>query len=85
MNKKLKKGEFEDLAQNLRFRTILAKDKVMEYGDFGDEFFIILKGIVRIEIPDKKIKNWAVQRSDYKRLLEWKEKDFNIRALVAQT
>ena len=60
LNKKLKKAEIEDLAQNLRFKTILGKDNVMEYGDFGDEFFIIIKGLVSIKIPDKSIKNWGV-------------------------
>ena len=65
LNKKLKKNEFEDLAQNLRLRTHNGMENVMEYGDHGDEFFILIRGLVSIQIVNKNIKNWAVQKKDH--------------------
>jgi hypothetical protein len=32
-------------------------DYVMNYGDFGDKFYVILKGDVSVRIPDPKLKN----------------------------
>ena len=53
----------------------------MTYGEKGDEFFIIIQGVVNVLIPNKEIENWGVKYSDWKYLKEWKEIDFDVRAL----
>jgi hypothetical protein len=52
----------------------------MEYGENGDEFFIIIEGVVRIQLPNKTVKDWTVLRRDYKFLLDWKKKIFDPKA-----
>lgn len=56
----------------------------MEYGEFGDEFFIIIEGVVRIQLPNKTVKDWTVLRRDYKFLLDWKKKIFDPKAQIAK-
>ena len=46
----------------------------MKYGDSGDKFYIILKGEVKVIIPNPKIKNWRFKRNDYLHLRDWKNK-----------
>lgn len=45
---------------------------VFEYGDVGDKFFIIIKGLVSIKIPNPTLKEWRLERKRFENLLEWK-------------
>ena len=57
----------------------------MEYLNKGDEFFIIIKGVVSVQIPNNTtIKDWAVKKKDYKMLQEWKRTVFDIKAQEVQ-
>ena len=48
------------------------------YGDEGENFYIILKGLVGVRIPNPKIGGgnlgaWKAQRREYTELSEWFE------------
>ena len=44
---------------------------VINYGEVGDKFYIMLKGIASVIIPNSAIKDRAVKWREYKSLLEW--------------
>ena len=39
----------------------------------GDEFFIIINGLVSVQSPNPTIDDWKIKQNDYKHLLKWKE------------
>jgi hypothetical protein len=43
----------------------------VQYGEAGDQFYIILKGIVSVQIPNPKIKNWRMKRLDFILDYQW--------------
>lgn len=45
---KLRPNDYEELAQLLTLKHYKGQDNIMEFGDKGDEFFIILQGLVNI-------------------------------------
>ena len=51
-----------DLVQAFRCETFDIGDNVITYGEKGDCFYVILKGVVSIHIPNPKIKNWRSTR-----------------------
>ena len=53
---------------------------VFNYGEVGDKFYIILRGVVSINTPNSAIKDRAVKFKDYQLLLEWKENEFDKKA-----
>jgi signal-transduction protein with cAMP-binding, CBS, and nucleotidyltransferase domain len=82
MNKKLKRSEYDDLASNLYLKSFKGLDKVIDFGQSGDEFFIIISGVVNVLVPDyTSIPDFGVKWKDYKILKEWKETVFDLRAL----
>ena len=52
---------------------------VFEYGDIGEQFFVVIKGIVEVLIKNPAIKKWDIVRNDYEKLLKWKKNDFGPR------
>lgn len=52
---------------------------VINYGDVGDKFYIIFKGIVSVFIPNPSIKEWFTKRKHFLKLLKWKEEIFEIK------
>jgi hypothetical protein len=55
------------------------QENVFEFGEFAENFYVIISGVVSVQIRNPKIKNWAEQRNSFKMLLEWKEKVFDPR------
>ena len=55
-------------------------ENVIEFGDQGDNFYIILKGVVAIEIPNPNIQDRDIKWKDFQMLKKWKEDDFDPRA-----
>ena len=41
-----------ELANNLKFETFNALDEVMKYGEVGDKFYVIVKGVVSVHVPN---------------------------------
>ena len=48
-------------------------DKAVNYGEKGDQFYIIIRGVVSIQIPNSSIKDWIHHRKEYEKLKEWKK------------
>ena len=45
----------------------------MKYGDIGDKFYLILRGVVSVEIPNPSILDWKSKNEEYMRLKKWRE------------
>jgi hypothetical protein len=63
-----------DLVNIMKFESISQFKNVMKFGEIGDKFYIIVKGLVSIKIPNPSIKDWKQEHKHYKSLLEWKNK-----------
>ena len=63
----------------MQFHRTSAFDNVFEYGNEGDLFYIIIKGLVSIKIPNPTISDWRMHRKRYDDLIEWKTKKFERR------
>ena len=64
----IKEAAFRDLSFKLKFQKNYAMDKVIEYGEQGDKFYILFLGAVSISIPNPEIKNWDQKRRYYNEL-----------------
>ena len=47
----LKKFDIKEIANGLKFTKFNAGDYVFKNGQYGDKFFIIMKGVASIQIP----------------------------------
>jgi len=47
-----------ELVSCFKFQVMGAAEDVFLYGDRGETFYIIIKGIVGVRIPNPKIKDW---------------------------
>ena len=57
-----------------RFDTL---ENVIRYGETGDKFYVILKGVVSAQVPNPSIKDWPFEYRHYKNLLQWKKEEFD--------
>ena len=48
---------------------IPANKYVVKYGDYGDKFYIILKGELTVQVPNPKIKDWEWANNVFNELL----------------
>ena len=60
-----------ELVSCFRFQILETGDDVFLYGDRGETFYIIIKGLVGVRIPNPKIKDWKLKHEDFKRLRKW--------------
>jgi signal-transduction protein with cAMP-binding, CBS, and nucleotidyltransferase domain len=51
LKEKMTKEDYQLICENMKFRFYTASETIMNYGDFGNEFFIILKGTVSVLVP----------------------------------
>ena len=70
-------SDLKDLAGALKYQKTLAMDNCITFGEKGENFYIIIQGIVSVSIPNPQIKERALQLRDFEQLLEWKEKEFD--------
>lgn len=73
----IKESAYRDLSYKLKFQSNNVMDKVIEYGDVGDKFYILFLGVVAINIPNPEIKNWDLKRRTYLDLEKWKKTVFD--------
>jgi hypothetical protein len=74
--KNMKEKDMVELVSAFKFDVVGPGDDVFLYGDCGEKFYIILKGLVGVRIPNPKIGNgnagaWKTQRREYMELQEW--------------
>jgi hypothetical protein len=73
----LKDSAYRELSKIVQFQQCLAMDNIIEFGESGDKFYIILLGVVSINIPNPKIQSWGIKRRRYQQLLQWKQEVFD--------
>lgn len=62
-----------EIVAAFQFERIGEFQNVCQYGDKGDKFYIVLKGLTSVQIPNPLINNWHLHRKKYMELLEWKK------------
>ena len=82
--KEMTQADFNELCRSLCFLELDEFENVFEYGEIGDTFYIIIQGVVSIQLRNNNIKNWAYARKQYNKLLKWKELEFDPRVADAQ-
>lgn len=70
--KEIKEADYKELVQGFTLQKLKKGSIVFNYGDDGDQFYIILKGAVTVQVRNQTLKNWKQQRLIYQRLLKWK-------------
>ena len=73
-----------ELAQSMKFERLQGMQNCMNFGEKGNKFYIILKGVVSVQIPNQQIKNLQLKRKDYASLLDWKKTWFDPKAEAAK-
>ena len=53
----IKHSDFPDVVQMLAYEEFEDGEAVMHWGDLGDKFYIILRGLVKVLTPALKIKD----------------------------
>jgi signal-transduction protein with cAMP-binding, CBS, and nucleotidyltransferase domain len=66
-----------EIASSLKFEKFKAGEKVVNFGDDGDKFYIILKGVVSVQIRNPRIQDYRLQEREYNKLKEWKRDEFD--------
>ena len=82
--KSLDVTEIREIAACFRFEEINEGSDVMEYGDKAENFYLLLSGIVSVQITNPGIVDWKVQRRDYLNLQKWRDNEFLKRVKVAK-
>lgn len=49
----------------MKFEEFHQFKNVFQYMDVGDKFYIIVKGLVSIKIPNPSLKDWKQQYKEY--------------------
>ena len=73
-------SDIKELSSFLQFKEVPQFEKAVTYGEVGNEFFLILKGLVSIQIPNPAVPEWKIKWRDYQKLLDWKKSTFDPRA-----
>ena len=55
---KLTPSEVKELASNLRFQKFKAMEEIITFGEVGHEYFLLIKGVVSVLIPNPEIQDW---------------------------
>ena len=54
----------------MKFKEFIADTDVIEYGEPGDKFYIMICGEVKVMIPNPKMRQWKSKRKQYLMLRE---------------
>ena len=57
---------------------------VVVFGEPGTKFYIILKGVMQVEIPNTQIEDRYAKWLEYQILKEWKKKTFDVKVEQAK-
>lgn len=50
--RKIKPKDLVDICQRLKYEVVSAGKNVIQFGEYGDKFFVILSGEVSVWLPD---------------------------------
>ena len=76
--------EKTELANLFKYETFSGMDYVMNIGDQGDKFFIIIQGVVSVQIHNLTIPQRMFKRREYDKLLQWKRDEFDPKVEIAK-
>jgi CRP-like cAMP-binding protein len=76
--------QVKELVNMLKFEEYELMENVMCHGDAGDKFYIILKGVVSIHIPNPAIKDRIHNWRKYNKLKKWKLSEFDPRVEISK-
>lgn len=57
---------------------------VITFGETGTKFYMIIKGVVSVEVRNPQIQDWTVAKRDYEKLKAWKRVNLDPRILKAK-
>ena len=66
-----KKDQLKDIATAFTFQRNASGEKIIQYGEYGDQFYIIIQGKVSVEIPNPVIRAWKDEFKKYSDLQAW--------------
>lgn len=68
-NSNLTSGDFKELVSNLYYKKFEALEDAVTYGDPGDCFITIFKGVAVVKVPNNaQIQDWGVKMRDFEQL-----------------
>ena len=67
----LKEAELRELVQAFSLIEIKQGQNIINYGEPGENFYVILRGKCGVQIPNPVIKGWREHREKYQDLLAW--------------
>ncbi|CDW78470.1 UNKNOWN [Stylonychia lemnae] len=68
--KKIKQRDLVDICQRLKYEYIAANKSAIQYGEYGDKFYIILEGLVSVWIPDSNKSKTSGQQTKENSLVQ---------------
>ena len=77
-------NDYQKLCRSLCFLELDEFENVFEHGDKGDTFYIIIQGLVSVQLPNNNIKNWSFARKEFLKLQKWKQNEFDPKAAFAE-
>ena len=69
--RKIKNRDLEELVSAFRFEKFEAGEQIMEYGEPGEKFYVMIKGIVSVSVPNSEIRNWRMKRFMFVQDQQW--------------
>lgn len=61
-DRKIRDKDLDELVSACHFESFTPGEKIMEYGEPGSKFYIQIKGVVSVSIPNSQIRNWRMKR-----------------------
>lgn len=71
--------EYRDVAISLQFKEIAEFEKVIQFGDDPEDFYMLFNGIVSVQVPNQAIKKWDLSWKEYQRVRKWKIQELDPR------
>ena len=68
----LKPQDFKDIVSEFQFEKISPFKKLFNFGEKGEKFYVIIKGLLSVETKNPAIKHWYAERKYYLQLLDWR-------------
>ena len=69
---------------DLKFLKVPIMSFVINIGEIGDRFYIILKGAASVQVPNSKIANRDDKLKELQKLQIWKSKEFDPKEMKAK-
>jgi hypothetical protein len=60
------------------------QDYCIKHGESGNKFYIILKGVVSVQIPNPNLKDRALCERDFNNIKKWMKEHFEPRIAAAK-